>query len=437
MSLLRKGILEAGGSATVSALTLVTNVFLARELLPDGMGRVRMPIEVGTFVTSIWCLGLGQASIFFINGRKVELSRVVTNTFWLVAVMGSVLSVGLAFAYMALDSFIGELPVFTCVGLAVGMTALFGMLLFRPILIAKYRVRESVLAQVLDAAMLFLTVAACFLVNAISVDIALLAVAAGHVCGLLFLVYQCRSDIDFKRGFDFSLFREMLVHGQKLFVSNTVTLASTSMAFVLLRHFVKDNFNVVGFFGRAISLASMVRLVAGAAGQLLYAKWSEVTGAVRAAQVEQALRIHIISAALVAIPLFLLGNRVMVLLYGVEFAPAVGPLYLLVICEMIMTRMAIYAMLWAGDGRPLMVAFFYGGIIPLLTIGMFAFVPGNLDSAGLIAAGSLLCASATMLAVTTVMTSRVHGLGYWRSIGVGVQDFRYLYNAILSRSKAA
>ena len=82
MSLLRKGILTTSGSIFCAVLGVVTQMILARKLMPEGMGQYQVLLDSGTLVVTFAAFGIGPANIYFLNRIKVNTVCITMNSLY-------------------------------------------------------------------------------------------------------------------------------------------------------------------------------------------------------------------------------------------------------------------------------------------------------------------------------------------------------------------
>lgn len=427
MSLLRKGILTTGSSIFCAALGVVTQMILARKLMPEGMGQYQVLLNSGTLVVTFAALGIGQSNVYFLNRIKVNAVCITMNSlyWWFISSLG--LIIALFIIVKTFVSYFGYLPSFAILGFAIGASAILLVSLLRPILVAGLRMKEAVAVSTALPVVYMVLVIFLAVFERLQVATAIITIAAGHIISMLILLWCLRKNIDLKYSFDFSVFRKTLSHGLKLFTSNITLIASGSVGLLLLRYIMIEDFSQVGYFGRAVAICGLTRLITSSVTPMLYAKWSSVSSAERVAQVERALRMQVALGIMIVLVILLFGRIIVTVLYGKVFLPAVTPMSILIVGSVFNSMTNIYSNLLAGDGKPLLNALVFGISIPFIVLIMLILVPGF----GIVgAAWAHTISSLIGLSLAVVITSRMYGVKLRSSLLLNYSDITYIKNAL-------
>ncbi len=330
MSLLRKGILAGGGSVVGAISGLVANMCLSRALLPEGMGRYQIPFTAGVLIVTILSFGIGQSNIFFLNRHKIELKKIVMNSFWFSCFNMVLLIIILPSILSFFRGYFGDLTLWTRILFSIGLGSLLAFTLFRPILTAQLRIVQDISSQLFNRVSFLIFIVVGFLLNILTVEIALAAISVSYVASLLWVVWCIKSSIDFRISFSFGLFLNSLRYGLKIFAANFVYMVNISLGLMLLRYLLPNDFASIGHYSRAVSLGSLIMLIPTAVGPLLYAQWSDISALDRKKQVELAMRLHIMLALGIIVVIIIFAPLFITILYGKEFLPAVPVLRMLI-----------------------------------------------------------------------------------------------------------
>lgn len=431
MSLLRKGILTTSGSIFCAALGVVTQMILARKLMPEGMGQYHVLLNSGTLVVAFAALGIGQANIYFLNRIKTDAVSITMNSlyWWFVSSLG--LIIALFIVVKTFVSYFGYLPSFAILGFAIGVPAILLVNLLRPILVAGLRMKEAVAVSIALPAVYMVLVIFLAVFEKLQVATAIIAIAAGHIISMLILLWCLRKNIDLKYSFDFSVFRKTLSYGLKLFTSNITLIASGSVGLLLLRYIMIEDFSQVGYFGRAVAICGLTRLITSSVTGMLYAKWSSVSSGERVAQVERALRMQVAIGIMIVLVILLFGRTIVIFLYGKAFLPAVTPMSILIVGSIFSQMTNIYSNLLAGDGKPLLNALVFGISIPFIVLTMFILAP-RFGIVGAAWAQTLSYLASLVLAIA--MIRRMYGVKLKSSLILNGSDINYIRNSLFKRS---
>ena len=427
MSLLRKGILTAAGNIICVALSVVTQMILARKLLPEGMGQYQVLLNSGVLISTFVTFGIGQTSIYFLNRLKVNTASVIMNSLYWWFGGSLILIVTLYITVKTFVGYFGYLPLFSVLSFAIGVSAILFANLLRPILVAALRMKEAVVVSIVLSGVHMVLIIFLAVLQRLQVDTAVIAISLGHTISAIILLWFLRKNIDLKYFFDFGLFQKMLGYGLKLSLSNIVLIASTSISLLLLRYLMIENFSEVGYFGRAMAICVLIKLMTSSVTPMLYAKWSSVSSDERVAQVERALRMQIAVSVIIGLGILLFGRTIVTVLYGDAFLPAVPPLYILVFGSIFFSMTSIYSNLLAGDGKTLLRALIFGISIPISAITMFILTP----KFGIVgAAFAQTIAYLVSLTLAIILSSHMYSIKLKSSLLLNKSDIVYIRNSL-------
>ena len=221
MNLIRKGILTVTGSFACAILGMLTQMILTRKLMPEGMGQYQVFFDTGTLAVTLATLGLGAASVYYINRKKRQAVSVVMNGLYWWFFCSIALVIALCVIVKTFSGYFGELPFLAILGYAVGMTGILLINLLRPVLEAALRMTEVVIVTTALPAAYLILVALLALTGQLWVGTAIVAIAFGYVISAVVLLFFLRKDISLRCGFSFTLFRDMFIYGLKLFTSKS------------------------------------------------------------------------------------------------------------------------------------------------------------------------------------------------------------------------
>ena len=101
MSLVRSGTLTLVTRGGLFALSLATNVILARSLGPERRGIYAVAVLIPSILTLLTSLGIGAANVFYISRATLDKRQVVGVSIAAAVVLGAI-AYGLLVLVMAL-----------------------------------------------------------------------------------------------------------------------------------------------------------------------------------------------------------------------------------------------------------------------------------------------------------------------------------------------
>ncbi len=374
-SFLQKGILVSGGQVLGIVLGMFAGILYSRTLGPEGMGQVELFRSTSIIVITIVAMGLGNASIYLLNNRKVPMAEVADNGLKISLALGSLVAVGLWLVFLANPKYYGRLATPAVAIFLVGIGAQLGTNILRPLLVAQMAARRMVTVDLVIP--IGLLVGGLALLAGRSLNPAtMLAVqgVASFGAFVLVLVYL-RDNLSWRQRFHWKLLMDMLNYGVKLAAANILMNLGNNITVMLLRHFRGDQFTDVGLYTRAATISSLAILIPSALGPLLYAKWSDTAGLARTRQAEMAARMSCTYGLLAAVFLMIFGKWIIWLMYGHEYLRAQEALIILAPAVAMLSLFNVCNNLLAGDGRALVTACILVGTVAIIATVTYLAAP--------------------------------------------------------------
>jgi O-antigen/teichoic acid export membrane protein len=304
---------------------LFTGIITARALGPENRGIFTLAALFPASLVTLSKFGQGVASIYFIRKEEEDVSQVASNVLWIALVTGIAL-VGIALALRE--------TLLTSVLKGVPMYALLAVLPLAPILLI-----ESYLYGVLQATDRFrvyntrLLAEAVLTVTGMAVALLLLdlglpgafGVAVGirtfMVCWVVWTIHK-GSPLRFR--FDFALAKRMFRYGLKSHVQIIASHFHFKAALYLVAYYSSPA--QVAFYSIASRLAEHILWLPQSLGLALFPRLasSDEQGAHR--MTAMAVRQALVLTAAAALALVMLGEFLITLWYGAEYAAAAEPL---------------------------------------------------------------------------------------------------------------
>lgn len=212
MSLIRKSLLTVVGTGVLTLCNLGIGVLLARGLSPDGLGQYALIASTASMLGILGSLGLGGATIYYINNRGMDLEIATTLAVRTSLLTGAALMIALAVA-VRYETYFGAVP--ALVPVAVGVLVLgktfvpATMYLF----MAAMEVLKYVDIQVTPSLVLLALAALLALVDQLTIGPVLWAAAAGQLAGVGIVLAFVRADLDWRRPFQWSELQPLLTYG--------------------------------------------------------------------------------------------------------------------------------------------------------------------------------------------------------------------------------
>jgi O-antigen/teichoic acid export membrane protein len=427
MSLLRKGILVSGGQVFGIALNMLAGILFSRTLGPDGMGQVDLFRSTANIVGVVFAMGLGPASIYLLNNRKVPLVAIVTNSVKVSVVLGAVLAAALAVTILRVPEYFGVVSAAVAIVFSVGVGAVLMTNLVRPVLVAQLDARRMVAVDLAAPTIILLAGTVLWLVGCLEPGIVLAVGALGCIAAAAMVVTFLRREVHLARPFDWGLLGQGLVYGLKLAAANVLYVLSYNVTVLLLRYLTPERFDDVALYARAVAVCGLVTLVPTAIGPLLYAKWSGMTGQARTDQAEMALRLNVAYGATSMVGVLLLGKYIIWILYGAAFIPAEVTLEFLAPALFFIPIFGVCNNMLVSDGRVMISVCLMAGTLALVTAVTYLAVPA-LGIRG--AALGALCGNAFTAVAAMAACASLYGMNPLRCFLLRRLDVAYVIQSL-------
>jgi O-antigen/teichoic acid export membrane protein len=358
----------------VAVLAIPTSIIVARALGPHDKGIYTLVLLVPGLLDQLGNLGLAGANTYFIGSKRFSLTDIASNSL----VFGTMASVSLAALFLLAYRYFLP-PFFQNVDPSLIYLILLAVpfsitpIYFRHILLAKFRVKEFNLFNILQSALLLGGSAVILLLlNKGVFSLVLLSILISMVMfGFSFLRVNRLAEIRFrlKRG----LLKESLRYGIKVHLANLFTFLHYRSDIFLVSYFIGAT--QVGFYSIAVGIAEMVWMIPSSIQTILFpvvassgpGESKETTGTL--------LRHTLLVTLLACVGLAVFGRWAIVILYGSAFLPSFMPLLILLPGIMAVSLTSISAAYLAGIGKPIFAM--YASLASLgLNIGLnLLFIP--------------------------------------------------------------
>jgi len=416
----------------VVATGVASSVILARAMGPDGVGQFGLFRRLATLVAAGTSLGLGSASIYFLNNRRIPVSEITALLLRVLLIVAVPLVAGLWLVVVTCRTYFGDVPSWLALVFSVGVAALLGTALLRAVLAAGLMARRMVVVDVLPGLVMLGGAAVLAICGWLTAAGAIALFAAGALGNCTMLLWFLRPHLGLSVRFQWGLLARLLAYGMKLYAANLLLLGASTLTLMLLRYLTVESFTEVGLYGRAVAIATLVALLPRAVSPLLYAKWAGVTGLERRGQVEMTARVNVSYGLITSLVVIFAGKYIIWLMYGRAFMPAQSALAVLGPAVGAMSLCAVFNNLLASDGRAGMSIWIFAGNAAIAIAGTWFLVP-VLGIRG--AAIAVLGANTFAAVVMMLVCWKIYGVRPQRCLLLCRTDMRYIASALFGGGK--
>lgn len=358
----------------VFLLSFIVAMWVARGLGPVGKGIYALLTLIPSLVMQLSNLGLGVSSVYYLGKKLARPNEIAENA----VSVGLGLGLSLFLIYWLAQSLLAPIlyknvPVPLTI---MAMSALPFLFLFQyitHILLAMNRIQEHNIALAIKpTALLVLFIAFWYLFTDKYLGVILAWLASDAIAAATCLFYL-RREIRYRIKFHYALFKSSLPFGLKSFLANVLFFINFRLDMILVNLFL--NQANVGYYSVSIQMAETLWFLPSTLAVLILPKIA--AGEEKAANdlTAATCRSTLLLSLLSALGLAAVTHLLILLMFGREFLPAAGPLYILLPGIVLFSGAKIISSSLTGKGFPQYAL--YASIISLVTnfVGCLLLIP--------------------------------------------------------------
>jgi O-antigen/teichoic acid export membrane protein len=336
--------LTFGGKAATLFFGLLIVVAVARELGPSGQGLFAVAYSLTILLAHLGGLGLTTANPYFTAREPASRSRIVSNSLWLAAALGSVLiAVGLALRAVAPDAVQGlgwEPLVVTLLGIPGALAALF----LQSVLLGESRMVAYNGVEAAQAALTLVALLVAYALFDAALTGTLVVLTAGRYAAVavyLALLLPARGRPDAL------LARRMLAYGLRAYVAIVVSFLVVRLDLLLVNGYLGAR--EAGLYSVAATLADGMFVLPMVVALNLFPRVARSGESQETAEVFRSVALLYGLVCLATVPLAWPGIP---LVFGDDFDGAVSLYYWLLPGIYALGMLTILSHYFAGRGYP-------------------------------------------------------------------------------------
>ncbi|WP_209332778.1 polysaccharide biosynthesis C-terminal domain-containing protein [Lunatimonas salinarum] len=323
MSFFKKSLTVGLGQVLALVIGVLTSSILSRGLGPEFMGNLELVRTSQTIIVAFFALGVGQASIYFINQKKVPIEVIVSNTIWIFFISGLFFIFSNLLIFKLARNYFGYLRNDEEVYLyGFGLLMLFNSFL-NPIFIAKLESVNILISNNLSKFVTLIILFVLFLFHEVSFELALLSIFVGYVINSSFILIKTRRYFSLRISINRQLILKIIPFGIKLSLANIVFLMTNNVLIFVVRIFDLESFTELGLFTRAVFLSNLIIIIPNALVPLFYSRWASLEGSKRLDEFNFILQLSVLLSGIISLLIFQFSDVVVLILFGSEYLSAV------------------------------------------------------------------------------------------------------------------
>lgn len=384
MSFLRKSLFVTVGRFAGIFLNMIAGIIFARTLGPEGIGQFELFRSAQVMAVTLLALGLGNASIYFLNKLKIDATEVISTTLRASIIISVILFFGLVVGVYLSPNYFGQISYMGLIFFSIGASSLLNSTTLRPVLVARLEVNRMIIVDIVPKVVLLAFGMLMIITDSKRIDLVIMALGLGNTASFILLLYYFRSNITFRSKFDFTLFRKIFKYGIQLSASNLIVVLTSNVTIILLRLFQTDNFNNVGYYTRAVAIGSMVSIIPATIGPMLYSKWSNVSKEELRNQTSFTMRVSFSVSLIACAGIMFFSESIVYIMYGSEFLPAVNSVRILSSSLIFVSIYSVCNNLLASDGMAVITMRIFLGTFLIVTLFTWVLVePFGIEGAAI------------------------------------------------------
>lgn len=350
-------ILMFGSKVFVLLMNVVATVVVARALGPSGRGVLAVAVALTGTLVQFGTLGFATANPYFAARDPGSRARVVSNTVWLAAVVGTALVlVGLGLKALAPGAVADLNWLELCIALA-GVPAALATPLLQAILLGEARTVAYNVTEGAFSVVPVIVLVVGFTVFDFDVTGALLVMVGGYYLGAgtyLVMLMRHRPPL---RDPDFSFFAEMAKYGFRIYVATLLAFLVIRLDLLLVNGYLGAT--EAGYYSVAVALVEGMYLLPTVVGINLFPRIARGGPDQMSAEVFRSMAVLYGLLCLISIPF---ASPAISYLFGTRFEPATELYYWLLPGAFSLGMLTILSHHFAGRGFPLeaMLIWFVG-----------------------------------------------------------------------------
>lgn len=375
MNFLKASLFNIISSSLLYLLHIATSIIQARVLGPTELGRFQLFVSTQTIIIALFSLGLGQASIYYRNNKKISLDRIVSTIFKAEFIIVLFIINIIFYIVFFGKGYFGETPWYIILIYAIGSASTLAGASLRPLLIADMQVVKLQLTQYITSTTSFAALVIIYIISkTLDVNTLIILTSATSILGTSLFLFYYKSNFKLRQPFDWRLFKSISNLGLKMSLNNIAFLCIQNAPIYIISWYSIDKLNNVGLYSRAAAVCAIATFVCSTVGPLLYSKFSIFTDKEKYEKAKIASSILLIINISITLFIVIFSKHLIWLLYGNDFLPATNVLRILSISLIFTGTNEIINNLLSSIGKPeyLLKNFIItlSILIPLLYIGI-------------------------------------------------------------------
>jgi O-antigen/teichoic acid export membrane protein len=347
---LRAVIQSIGSKVAILGLQAGTGIVTARALGPAGRGELAAMILWPLFVASVTTLGVPSSLIYYLRRHPLERASLIANGFLMAVVMGSLAAALTAFI---LPWWLRQYPpqvIHAAQWFLITVPVCSVTLAGRAVLEASHQFSASNAIQTITPFATLISLVTFLALHRINPYTAAIAYIAASLPAFSFMILRVRRAGLRRLAMNAVVAKRILGYGVRSYGIDVLGTLALQVDQVLVVSLLTPG--AMGSYVVVLSLSRMLNLFQNSVVMVLFPKAAGQTAGHVVAMTGEAVRISGLVTAVCGFFVCIAGPTLLRVLYGAEYAPAVGALRILVIEVVLSGAVFVLAQAFMALDRP-------------------------------------------------------------------------------------
>jgi O-antigen/teichoic acid export membrane protein len=353
-------LLTFGSKVAVLIVSVGGSIVIARALGPSGRGAIAVAFSFTALLIQFGILGLHSANSYYAARDPEQISRILTNTLWASAVLGTLLAATGVALDQLFPALLRGLDAAEIAVVLIGLPAALAGNLLQSILLAEGRMVAYNGVELIMGAVLLAGLVVGLLLLSLGVLFAIVLFVGVNVAGTVAYLMLLRRHFPLRRSPDLGLLRTMMRYGARLYLAALLAYLVTRVNLLLVNAFLGSS--EAGLFSIVIGLMDALTLLPVVVALNLFPRVARGDKSTDTAAVFRTLALVYGALCIATIPLAGVAIR---LLYGGAFSGAVSIYYWMLPAVFSYGMVSVLSNHFAGRGFPLgaLLVWFVGVVV--------------------------------------------------------------------------
>lgn len=352
MNFIKNTLMTLSSQITVTLLSVVGSIVIARVLGPEGKGAYSLILLVPTLLFSLGNLGIQSANTYYGGSGRYKTADLASNSLILGLGLGVIVAAGfLTYFHLYHPSFLEDINPRLILIVTGALPFSFLHIYFIYLLLGEQKITQYNFVVVFQQVLLVVLLLILLLGLGMELQAAVIAWATATVVTGVLPILLVRRLVSIKWSLNSPVFKASVTYGVKSHLAGMIIMLNSRLDMLLVAFFMNVTF--VGYYSVSVALAEALWHLPAAVGVVLFARTPRLSTEEANSSTPRIVRNTLFVTVLAATILLPLAKYLITIFFGPAFLPALQPFYILLpgIVALSITRTTGSEL--AGRGRPI------------------------------------------------------------------------------------